>query len=126
VAIPSASSRCPPQQAIDYALTSASFFFYAMPAFLLGTLLIIYFSFDLNWFPVSPPQDAPPWAVITDPLVRAPARHTVRHHGGLVQRYMRSSMMDALAEDYVRTARAKGPATGACSTATPCATPSSR
>ena len=94
---------------IDYALTSASFFFYAMPAFLLGTLLIIYFSFDLNWFPVSPPQDAPPWAVITDPRSFVlPLVTLCAITVASFSRYMRSSMMDALAEDYVRTARAKG------------------
>ena len=94
---------------IDYALTSASFFFYAMPAFLLGTLLIIYFSFDLNWFPVSPPQDAPPWAVITDPRSFVlPLVTLCAITVASVSRYMRASMMDALAEDYVRTARAKG------------------
>ena len=38
-----------------------------MPDFLLGTLLIIWFSFDLHWFPVSPPADASAWAVFTDP-----------------------------------------------------------
>ena len=41
---------------IDYAVTGASFFFYAMPDFLVGTLLIIFFAFDLKWFPVSPPD----------------------------------------------------------------------
>ena len=40
---------------IDYVVTGGSFFFYAMPDFLFGTLLIIWFAFDLHWFPVSPP-----------------------------------------------------------------------
>jgi peptide/nickel transport system permease protein len=94
---------------IDYVLTSGSFFFYAMPAFLLGTLLIIWFSFDLHWFPVSPPSDASAWALVTDPrpfvlpLVTLCALTIASF-----SRYMRSSMMDALAEDYIRTARAKG------------------
>ena len=43
---------------VDYALTGVSFFFYAMPDFLVGTLLIVWFAFDLKWFPVSPPTDA--------------------------------------------------------------------
>ncbi len=37
--------------AVDYALTSASFLFYAMPPFFLGFLLILYFSFDAHLFP---------------------------------------------------------------------------
>jgi peptide/nickel transport system permease protein len=94
---------------IDYALTSGSFFFYAMPAFLLGTLLIIWFSFDLRWFPVSPPDDASAWALLTDPRAFVlPLVTLCALTIASFSRYMRSSMMDALAEDYIRTARAKG------------------
>jgi peptide/nickel transport system permease protein len=94
---------------IDYAVTSASFFFYAMPAFLLGTLLIIWFSFDLKWFPVSPPADAPATAIFTDP--RAFVLPIITLSAITIasfSRYMRSSMMDQLTEDYTRTAKAKG------------------
>jgi len=93
----------------DYVATGLSFIFYAMPAFLLGTLLIIWFAFDLQWFPVSPPSDASAWAVFTDP--RAFVLPVVTLSALTIaafSRYMRSSMMDALTEDYVRTARAKG------------------
>jgi peptide/nickel transport system permease protein len=94
---------------IDYVLTSGSFFFYAMPAFLLGTLLIIWFSFDLHWFPVSPPSDASAWALVTDPRAFVlPLVTLCALTIASFSRYMRSSMMDALAEDYIRTARAKG------------------
>src|SRR5665213_3907929 len=41
---------------IDYVLTALSFIFYAMPAFLLGTLLILYFAIDQHWFPISAPS----------------------------------------------------------------------
>jgi peptide/nickel transport system permease protein len=94
---------------IDYAVTSASFFFYAMPDFLVGTLLIIFFAFDLKWFPVSPPSDASAWAVFTDPQAFVLPIVTLAVTSiASFSRYMRSSMMDAMAEDYVRTARAKG------------------
>jgi peptide/nickel transport system permease protein len=94
---------------IDYAVTGASFFFYAMPDFLVGTLLIIFFAFDLKWFPVSPPTDASAWAVFTDPVAFAlPIVTLCVTSIASFSRYMRSSMMDAMAEDYVRTARAKG------------------
>ena len=94
---------------IDYIATGASFFFYAMPDFLVGTLLIIYFSFDLKWFPVAPPSDASAWSVFTDPraFVLPVATLCVTSIASF-SRYMRSSMMDAMAEDYIRTARAKG------------------
>ena len=94
---------------IDYVLTGSSFFFYAMPDFLLGTLLIIWFAFDLHWFPVSPPSDASAWAVFTDPRAFVlPVVTLAATTVASFSRYMRSSMMDALAEDYIRTARAKG------------------
>jgi peptide/nickel transport system permease protein len=94
---------------IDYALTGASFFFYAMPDFLLGTLLIIWFSFDLNWFPVSPPSTDSAWALFTDPRAfLLPVVTLTATTVASFSRYMRSSMMDALAEDFIRTARAKG------------------
>ena len=94
---------------IDYAVTGASFFFYAMPDFLVGTLLIIYFSFDLKWFPASPPTDASAWSVFTDPRAFAlPIITLCVTSIASFSRYMRSSMMDAMTEDYIRTARAKG------------------
>jgi peptide/nickel transport system permease protein len=95
--------------ASDYALTGLSFILYAMPPFLLGTLMIIYLSFDLHWFPVSPPSDASAWAVFTDPRAFVmPVITLAAITIASFSRYMRSSMMDALAEDFVRTARAKG------------------
>jgi peptide/nickel transport system permease protein len=94
---------------VDYIATGLSFFFYAMPDFLVGTLLIIYFSFDLKIFPVSPPTDASAMAVFTDPRAFAlPVITLCVTSIAAFSRYMRSSMMDAMAEDYVRTARAKG------------------
>ena len=94
---------------IDYVVTGSSFVFYAMPDFLLGTLLIIWFAFDLHWFPVSPPTDASAWAVFTDPRAFVlPVVTLAATTIASFSRYMRSSMMDAMAQDYVRTARAKG------------------
>jgi peptide/nickel transport system permease protein len=94
---------------VDYALTTLSFLFYAMPAFLLGFLLILFFCFDFHLFPVSPPIGSGAWTIITDP--RAFVLPVVTLSALTIasfSRYMRSSMMDALTEDYIRTARAKG------------------
>ncbi|MEI8403877.1 MAG: ABC transporter permease [Actinomycetes bacterium] len=93
----------------DYAMTAASFILYAMPAFLMGELLILLFSFTLHWLPSAPPTDASAWAVFTDPVafilpVASLAALTVASFS----RYMRSSVLDTVAEDYIRTARAKG------------------
>jgi peptide/nickel transport system permease protein len=94
---------------VDYSLTGASFLFYAMPPFFLGFLLILYFSFDLHLFPVSPPINSDAWTIFADPRsfvlpVITLSAITIASFS----RYMRSSMMDALTQDYIRTARAKG------------------
>jgi peptide/nickel transport system permease protein len=94
---------------VDYTLTSGSFLFYAMPPFFLGFLLILYFCFDFHLFPVSPPINSGAWTIFTDPRsfvlpVITLSAITIASFS----RYMRSSMMDALTEDYIRTARAKG------------------
>jgi peptide/nickel transport system permease protein len=94
---------------IDYTLTTASFLFYAMPPFFLGFLLILYFSFDAHLFPVSPPISSTGTTIFTDP--RAFVLPVITLSAITIasfSRYMRSSMMDALTQDYVRTARAKG------------------
>jgi peptide/nickel transport system permease protein len=93
----------------DYALTGLTFVLYATPAFFLGTLLIIWFAFDAKLLPVSPPSSSSAFAVWTDPKafilpVVTLAALTV----AVFSRYMRSSLLDAMAEDYIRTARAKG------------------
>ena len=93
----------------DYALTGLSFILYATPTFFLGTLLIIWFAFDLRILPVAPPPDASPWAVFTDPRAFImPVATLSAVTIAAFSRYMRSSMLDALAEDYIRTAKAKG------------------
>ena len=94
---------------LDYTLTAASFIFYAMPSFLLGTLLILWFALDIKIFPVSPPGQSTFVTILTDPRgfvlpVLTLSAITIASFS----RYMRSSMMDAMAQDYVRTATAKG------------------
>ena len=94
---------------VDYVLTGASFVGYAMPAFLLGELLILWFALDLHWFSFEAPQAQSVWGILSDPraLVLPVFTLAVLTIAGF-SRYMRSSMMEALTEDYIRTARAKG------------------
>ena len=94
---------------VDYALTGVSFVGYAMPAFLLGELLILWFALDLHWFSFEAPQAQSVWGILADPraLVLPVFTLAVLTIAGF-SRYMRSSMMEALTEDYIRTARAKG------------------
>jgi peptide/nickel transport system permease protein len=94
---------------VDYVVTGASFVGYAMPAFLLGELLILWFALDLHWFSFEAPQANSVWGELSDPraLVLPVFSLAVLTIAGF-SRYMRSSMMEALTEDYIRTARAKG------------------
>jgi peptide/nickel transport system permease protein len=96
---------------VDYVLTGLSFIFYAMPAFLLGTLLILYFAIDLKWFPVGFSQSQTVGNIISDPRgLVLPEVTLAALTIASFSRYMRSSMMEAMTEDYIRTAKAKGAA----------------
>jgi peptide/nickel transport system permease protein len=93
----------------DYAITGLSFILYATPAFLLGTLLILWFAIYLPWFSVEGPQGSSIWDVITDPRALVlPVLTLSAISIASFSRYMRSSMMETMTEDYVRTAKAKG------------------
>jgi peptide/nickel transport system permease protein len=94
---------------VDYAATGLSFIFYAMPAFLLGSLLIMYFAIDLHWFPVSAPSASSIGGLLSDPRgIVLPVLTLAALTIAQFSRYMRSSLMETMQEDYVRTARAKG------------------
>jgi peptide/nickel transport system permease protein len=93
----------------DYVLTGVSFLGYATPTFFFGLLLVSWFSVDLKWFPPFAPQGSNPWAILSDPraLVLPVVAYAFLLYA-LWSRYMRSSVLDNLVQDYVRTARAKG------------------
>jgi len=98
---------------IDYVLTGLSFVFYAMPAFLLGTLLILYFAIDLHWFSTQAPSQTTVGGILSHPReIVLPILTLAAITIASFSRYMRSSLMEAMAEDYVRTARAKGAGPG--------------
>ena len=94
---------------IDYVLTGASFVGYSMPAFLLGQLLILWFAIDTHVFEFEAPQSDSVWGILSDPrgwILPVFSLSAITIAG--FSRYMRSSMMETLTEDYIRTARAKG------------------
>ncbi|MHB8243978.1 MAG: ABC transporter permease [Acidimicrobiales bacterium] len=98
----------------DYLLSSLAFIFYAIPPFVLGPLLLLWLAdSNLRLFSSFIPPSATPgqlafnWFDLTLPVFTL-AIGTI----AAFSRYMRSSMMDAMAEDYVRTARAKGAGRG--------------
>jgi peptide/nickel transport system permease protein len=93
----------------DYAATGISFVLYSMPSYLLGLLLIAVFAVNLRLLPAEAPQQATIGEVLSDPagLVLPVATLTLVNFA-LFSRYMRSSAIENLTQDYIRTARAKG------------------
>lgn len=93
----------------DYVLTGLSFIFYSAPAFLIGTLLILYFAIDFRLFSVEGPQGGGSWSALQDPRALVlPVLTLAALTIASFSRYMRSSMMETMTEDFIRTARAKG------------------
>jgi peptide/nickel transport system permease protein len=92
---------------VDYAFSFLLLAFYSMPSFLLGVIGIIIFNIEFNLLP--------PTAIHFGSSLSADVAALVLPVGTLALgnvayfgRYMRSSVIDNLLEDYVRTARAKG------------------
>jgi peptide/nickel transport system permease protein len=93
----------------DNVLTGASFTLYSTPDFLFAILLIALFSVQLHILPPEAPQASSVAGLLADPRalvlpVVTLALVTVASYS----RYMRSSAIDVLAQDYIRVARAKG------------------
>jgi peptide/nickel transport system permease protein len=93
----------------DYALTWLAFVGYATPVFFVGLLLIQWFSLNLHLLPSEAPQgNSAAAAILSQPLALVlPVFSLAFVLFALWSRYMRSSVMDNLVQDYVRTARAK-------------------
>jgi peptide/nickel transport system permease protein len=91
----------------DYVFTGMSFLFYSMPSFFLGIILIIFLSDTLPWFPsTGPTATSPLWDQI--PNLILPVLTLTLVTVALFSRYMRSSVLENLVQDYVRTATSKG------------------
>jgi peptide/nickel transport system permease protein len=93
---------------LDRALTVMAISGSAIPTFFLGILLILIFAVRLRWLPSGGyvPFGEDPAAHVKGMLM--PAFALGFSAAGLLARMVRSSMLDVLREDYVRTAFAKG------------------
>jgi peptide/nickel transport system permease protein len=93
----------------DHALTIASYVLYSTPVFFLGFVLIIVVAQRIPLFTAQAPQGETVAEILSDP--RALFLPVLTAAAGMVavfSRYLRSSVIDNMHEDYVRTARAKG------------------
>jgi peptide/nickel transport system permease protein len=92
----------------DYGVMVFSQIGLAVPAFWAGILLILLFAVTLHWLPAGGFQ---PWQV--DPMrtlesLFLPALSLGLVRAAVLTRMTRSSMLEVLGEDYIRTARSKG------------------
>jgi peptide/nickel transport system permease protein len=94
----------------DYAMTTLTFVLYAMPPFFLGIILIDVFALHLHVFPPLVPSSITTTAgAIAHPRdFFLPILTLTAINIASFSRYMRSSALDNLAQDYIRLARAKG------------------
>lgn len=93
----------------DYAVSAVALVLYSMPSFLLGVLLIVVFSIALPVFPALGPDTQEPLLSQIPNLV-LPIMTLTLVNVALFSRYARSSTIEALLAEYVRTAKAKGAA----------------
>lgn len=88
---------------LDKSIMVISTAFVSMPSFIMGTLLLLFFSVKLGWVPANGSTGTglilPVITLSLSPMAN-------------ITRLTRSSMLDVLGQDYIRTARAKGVASG--------------
>lgn len=94
----------------DYVTTGFSFLGISVPQFFLALIAILVFSLNLEWFPVSDMRANYDEFDIVDRIYHLTLPSLVLAVGLIAtkSRYMRSSMLDVIKQDYIRTARAKG------------------
>lgn len=91
----------------DYVMRIISLLGLSAPAFVSGIVLLLLFAIMLRWFPViSGGQGATLWDRARD--IALPALNLALIMAAYITRVTRSSMLEVLSQDYVRTAMAKG------------------
>ena len=94
--------------ALDYAATTFSQVGISIPDFWMGILLILFFALQLDLLPPSGYVSIleNPWQWFVHLLMPAVTVGVVS--GSIITRFVRSSMLEALGQDFTRTARSKG------------------
>ncbi len=89
-----------PNSPLDFGVTFIALLGVSMPVFWFGLLAILIFSVQLGWFPVA---GRGTWSHLVLPAITLGLSSTA-----IIARMTRSSMLEVLNQDFVRTARAKG------------------
>ncbi len=98
----------------DSSITAISLFGYSVPIFWLGQILIIVFAIQFGWLPaqgmVSLRESYTGWAAVADIAwhMVLPVFGLATYYLAVVARVARASTVQALSDDFVMTARAKG------------------
>ena len=95
---------------LDYLATFFSFLFFSIPSFWLALLAILFFSVYLGWLPSAGMASLGNDGDWLDRLrhLLLPVVVLALSHVGAYIRFVRSSMLEVLGQDYIRTVRAKG------------------
>ncbi len=101
-----AASR--PRSAVDYGINLFAFAGISIPSFWLALMLIIVFSVFLGWFPAGGIAGEGAGFFEFAQYMVLPVLTIATLSIGSYTRYTRSSMIETLRQDYIRTARAKG------------------
>ena len=93
---------------VDYSAIVGSLLGISMPSFLLAIILILIFGVKLGWFPAVGYIPLSNAGIGVVKFLSLPSVTLGLIQAGLIARMTRSSMLDVLRKDYIRTARAKG------------------
>ena len=96
-------------RAADHVLRGLTYLFYGMPTFVLGALLVLFFAVDHHVFGAEGPQAPGILGVVTDVRdLTLPVLTLTLVTIAIFARYMRSSALDSLGQEYVEAARPRG------------------
>jgi peptide/nickel transport system permease protein len=97
---------------IDRLVTTVSFLGFSLPTFLTGLLFILIFSVQLNWLPsiYNSTLEVTDWQSLQEQFAQSlmPICVLAFYQAAVLMRFVRSSILDELPQEYVRTAYAKG------------------
>ena len=93
---------------IDRIVMGFSVLGFSVPVFVIGYALIYVFAIELNWLPVQgyQPLREGPWGCLQRLILPSVTLSVI--YVALIARITRTSVLEVLGEDYIRTARAKG------------------